>query len=389
MQAGFKKIGFEVVRVGICVGAFWFVLSSVSLHDKVTLNDGTILSGTVTESPDSIIVRPPDGFAAEFARSELGDPGDGASSVTYGLLSTWRTSDKTGLLIGLLIFGLVPFLQAYRIKLLVAAEGIYISFADGIRLSFTGNFLNFAAPFGSTAGDVFKAYYLARYTSRKTEAMTLVFVDRAIGLGTLLGAVAVVTLFSAHHSPLAPLRGYILGFTALGVTAAAAYLSPRVRRLALVRTFAAKLPKGDLLARVDQVVVRLWQRQGVLWRAVGATLVLQVLCAVSFVALCSALGMRTLVSDSVNYFTFFSAGELVKALPGPPQGFGTAELAYTYFFSAFGSVSQILSAGFAMRLVMLVCALPGLAFAASNACRPRTVESSSEIGFPSQLLQAE
>ena len=56
----------------------------------------------------------------------------------------------------------------------------------------------------------------------------------------------------------------------------------------------------------------------------------------------------------------FATGAVVQALPGPPQGLGTVELAYRYLFAAYGSVAQIVCLALGIRLMTLLCALPGV-----------------------------
>jgi uncharacterized membrane protein YbhN (UPF0104 family) len=84
-----------------------------------------------------------------------------------------------------------------------------------------------------------------------------------------------------------------------------------------------------------------------------------------------ALALDAHAGNVLEYFAYFYTGTVVQALPGPPQGLGTVELTYRYFFAAFGSPSQIVCMAFAIRVVVLVCALPGLLVTLTGSYRPK------------------
>jgi len=46
-------------------------------------------------------------------------------------------------------------------------------------------------------------------------------------------------------------------------------------------------------------------------------------------------------------------------------------LTYCYFFDAFGSQPQIICMAFAIRVVVLICALPGLLVTLTGSYRPK------------------
>ena len=87
----------------------------------------------------------------------------------------------------------MPLLQSIRFKWMVRAQEIELSTWEAMKLVYAGNFLNFVA-LGSTGGDVFKAYYVSTHTPRKTEAVTTVVLDRAVGM---VGIVVITLLVMA------------------------------------------------------------------------------------------------------------------------------------------------------------------------------------------------
>lgn len=90
------------------------------------------------------------------------------------------------ILTGLLAFICAISIASVRLKLIVdAQENIPINFREALSLTFIGYFFNNFLP-TSIGGDVMKAYYLSKKTSEKTGPFAAVFVDRIIGLITMI-----------------------------------------------------------------------------------------------------------------------------------------------------------------------------------------------------------
>jgi uncharacterized protein (TIRG00374 family) len=279
------------------------------------------------------------------------------------LIAVWLEANKPLLACALLLFLLTPLLQAVRLRRLLAAQDIRIGMGESVRLAFAGNFMNFAAPIGSTTGDVFKAIYLGRRTKRSWEAAATTFADRGIGLGTLLLCVTLIALLSRTDSALALLRGYLTVLSLVLVAGVGLVLWLPMRTNPWISRWIERLPKRDVLLRAGRATRMLLASPRVLTLAVVDTLGIQIAAAASFLCVALALGFRIAPDDWVAVYAFFSAGEIVKALPGPPQGLGTMEVAYSFFFSHWAGASQIVSAAIAIRLVNLICSLPGALFA--------------------------
>jgi len=380
MTATSRKRLFAALRILICGAALWYVARGVTLDDQLTLIDGTVLRGLVSANDDLIVVTPRGGRPREFPRRQVAHDPDGSVKITFGLWAAWRTSRAGFLLVAVLLHLPVGFLQGYRFKILLAAQHIRMSFGDSVKLAFAGNFLNFAAPLGSNAGDVFKAYFVSLHTTRKTEAVTTVLLDRIIGLATLVLVVAAIAVFSPAGSRLAPFRNYVLMALAIGIVSIIVYLSPTLRRV-LPGRLLSRLPGYSHLVRVDDAARSLARQPSAVVEAVLLTAALQALAMAAYFLVAVALGMQANSGNMLEYYAYFAAGAVIQALPGPPQGLGTVELAYRYFFAPFGSPSQIICFALAARLVVLVCALPGAWVAMTGAYRPqnaiRPVEPSS------------
>jgi len=371
MQSKAKRLLFNLFRIGICVGALWIVARGVTLRDEVTLADGSKLAGTVRVVGESIEVVTTEGERRTLAANEVARDADGAFQIAFGISTAWRDSNKNFLLLALALHFPVVFPQALRFKWLLAAQNITVGYWECVKLTFAGNFLNFATPLGSNGGDAFKAYFASLHTKRKTEAITTVVLDRIIGLATLLLAATLIITLGPSGEQLAQLRPYLLIPMAIGVVGGAFYLSPVFRMIKLPQSLLSRIPMIDHLRRMDQAARTLAGHFPAVCGAVFLTAVLQALALCAYFAVAVALMMDAHWGNMLEYFTYFYTGTIVQALPGPPQGLGTVELAYRFFFSPYGSASQIVCMALAIRVVVLVCAVPGLLVTLSGSYRPK------------------
>lgn len=369
-----RKRWFNVLRVAICVAALWLVVRGVTFHDQVHLSDGrTQLAGEVLSDGQMLVIRLQGGQTRTLARTEIATEADGTPRVEYGLRTAWRNSRKDLLLLAVLIHFLVLFPQALRFRWLLEAQRIKLGYWECVKLSLAGNFLNFATPLGSNAGDVFKAYFVSLHTERKTEAVTTVVLDRLIGLGSMLLVVVAITFLSPAGSRLALLRPYMLGLFAAGALGIAIYFSPQVRRRWSESSWAARVPMFEQLQRVDRATRTLAGHVPIVVLSVLLTIGLQLMALAAYFAVAVAVAMNAHWGNALEYIAYFYTGVLVQALPGPPQGLGTVELTYRYFFAPFGSATQIVCMAFAIRVVVLICSLPGLLVTATGSYRPKDI----------------
>jgi len=375
MSKSVRKALGTTARVVICLAALLIVLRGVTIHDRVYLSDGTAIDGYADEVNSAFAVTLSNGEVRRLSREEVAVDSAGELRISYGLVSAWNRSAKGLLLLAVLLHFPVGFLQGVRFRYLLAAQKIALSYWNCVKLAFAGNFLNFAAPLGSNAGDVFKAYFVTLHTAHKTEAVTTVILDRVIGLGTLVLVVALITVLSPPGSRLAPLRAYILTMLAIGVVVVAVYLTPWTERILRSSFLQRRLPGFEHFRRIDQAARTLARRPWIVFAAVLTTAALQAMAMGAYFIVAVALGLRADLSNVFEYYAYFATGAVIQALPGPPQGMGTVELAYRYFLAPFGSPSQIICFAFAARLVVLACALPGAIVAMTGSYRPKAVDA--------------
>jgi uncharacterized protein (TIRG00374 family) len=374
VSPGNKRILQYTLRAVIGVGVMLLVLRSVSLDDWATLPSGDrvrvldwaeVQDDPRVEDParaDEIrihVQREEGAEPVEIGLDEVARNDDGTPRVSVGLATAARSADPTWIWLSILAFAPAPLLQSIRFRWMVQAQEIELSLWEAMKLVYAGNFLNFVA-LGSTGGDVFKAYYVSTHTDRKTEAVTTVLLDRAVGMVSLVFFAMVVMLLRPDDPkirPWIPIVALILAGLVAGVFVA---FSRRARALLRVDDWIGRLPFAEQVKRIDAATHRMRHHPRRLLAALGLSMVLQGCAIASFMLAGMGLGMHGSVAAIPDYVIYLSIGMLVAAVPISYQGLGTLDATLQVFFrGVYGNFSQILFLGFAIRLVQLLWSLPG------------------------------
>lgn len=377
MTAAARKRIWAVIRLVLCAAFIALAVRGVTIRDRVTLvagEEGRSLR-LLSETQTGVLVEEPDGERVEVPWAQVAREPDGSPRIERGLATALRSANPYYLACGLLIFAPVTFLQSARFRMMLQAQDIRITYWESTKLCFAGNFLNFVFLLGSTAGDVYRAYYTAAHTPRKIEAVTTILLDRIVGL---VGLVIVAGTMSMVGTANPTVRH--LGIVALvllgGVFAGLALISYGRGPVAVIRRILLRLPGAAMLDRVLTSAERLAADRARLAACVAIATVLQFIAVGAAVVLAFALGMNFSGGKTWDYFAYIGGGHMVAAIPITAQGLGTMELAYKHFFlGAYGTLAQLLCLALWIRLMNLLWALPGALVALLGAQRPRNLTS--------------
>lgn len=275
----------------------------------------------------------------------------------------WRVLSETDwvlALIGLLVFGPANIGLALRLKVLLAVQDVRISLWQAIRVTFAGNFIINTLPVGTSGGDTVKAYYVARDTPHKHEAVTAVFFDRVMGvLGLVL--MSGLTLAFNWHNPAFRTYGRPIAAAILVLMAGLAVLfSRRLRRVIRFDRIVAVLPLASHIQRVDRALLIFRGQPYHLLLALLLSFALQFVGIVSLFLMGWALG---LVGDQparafLVYLGYIPICLLMGALP-----IGVMEVAFRQLLAdaaRLGTPEAAVSLSFLCRVIQLVWALPGM-----------------------------
>jgi len=368
MMAPLARWLVRLTRYGLCAVALLLLYYSVSWYDRITLAEPDRPRVRLIEQVDEttfIVLR--DGRRERLAAEQVvfvEQAGERVPDIRPGIASVVRRVRVGTALVAILLFAPVPFLVGIRLVWMLAIQDVRLSYWNAIKLTFAGNFFNFALP-GMTGGDLIKAYYVSRYTHRKTEAVTTIFLDRVVGLMGLMLLATVMFIFAwkrvewdaAYRNSLAATLALVWGSLLLGATIV---FSRRLRYLARLPNLAARLPAGEQILRIGRATVAMRARKSLVIASLMNTLVLQLLVLISAYVMSRALGMR---GSFALYFICVPIGFLIAAVPiSPPQAFGVMEYAYILFFAQGGLNPKSAAVTFALanRLIQLVWALPGV-----------------------------
>lgn len=278
----------------------------------------------------------------------------------------WRLA-----VLAVLAFGPAPVIIAIRLKVLLHVHHIHLTVWQAIKVTFAGNFIINALPVGTSGGDAVKAYYVARDTPHKHEAVTCVFFDRVIGVVGLVGLSGVILIINWDNPAFAGLGQTIAVLVALMMIGAGTYFSTRMRRLLRLEKIVARLPLGTHLQRIDAAAFAFRHRVGRLMACLALSTALQVTAVFSMFLAGWALGMvaEHPWSSLPVYLAYTPICYLAGALP-----IGVMEQFFKEFFvdaAGLGTREAAYSLSLLGRLIQLTWALPGLLVVLS-AGRPRS-----------------
>ena len=276
------------------------------------------------------------------------------------LLSAIANINKLWLLSGVLIFFSVLLLGTLRWKILLESHGLYVSYIKVLEYNFIGNVFNNVMP-SLTGGDVIKAFYIARDASKKAEAISTIVMDRFLGLFALL-ILAVMGALSCIGDPRLLLPSLtILGMFVIIVLGIVVFHSRTIMsRLNVFRYFGIKLKIEDKIKKIYDVFVYYRRDPVSLAKALGLSLVLQMLLIMMNYSIAKGLGLKDIGIG--QFFLLIPVAGIISALPISFAGWGVGEGAYKWLFSLAGTGQGGIAVGLSIivRLIMLGWSLVGL-----------------------------
>ena len=231
------------------------------------------------------------------------------------------------------VYFLIQGLSTYRWYLILRPLAIKTSYSRLLSYYFLGMFFNFLMP-TAIGGDVFRVYYLNKETRRLSASTASVFIDRDIGMASLVLLAAVVATYSPMRIGgvlLAPLFWLIL-FACILANLALFYRRTYNLLHRVLSLF--KLKKAD--ERVERLFLSFNAFRGK-WALMTSTLVISIVIQVGcvFVNLlaASSIGLKT-NNGWIDYLILIPAIGLVVMAPVSLNGMGLREGAYIMLFTS-------------------------------------------------------
>ncbi len=340
-----KKRLLLVLRLLIAGAGISYILLTLNWQDEVgvaagtRLSDGRVLSedasfvvvsGNVNLSqptgPLQILIGPPEDDPTRSPvtmtlTEAMLSAENGPFNPQPGIATMLRSARADYLVYALLLLCLAYPLVTYRWGLLLRVRGMAASTLRRFRLVMIGAFFNFCMP-GLTGGDVVKAYYVARHSDRRTDAIMTLVVDRVAGLLGLVLVAGVAGLFMLHDPVGRRVTIGIWSALVALVAAGSVYLTPGLRRWVGLDWLLNRLPGGGLWLRIDAAAVAYRRHKLALLAAVLVSVPVH-LSTISAATLAGyALGMKVSFGLMLTVLPLLLLG---GAVPLTYQGLGVME----------------------------------------------------------------
>jgi len=225
-------------------------------------------------------------------------------------------------------------LMAYRwvVLLCIIDPADRPPFIEVIRIFFVSTFVGTFLP-ASIGGDAVRAYSMAQLKVRGSDAVASVFIDRMLGVASILVMAAVGLMLARDLADnFAILLSLAAAAVACVVTLAVVFSEGAARTLSavLVPMPAALRHAGD---RVIESIRRYAAHHGRLANVLAGSIAVQIIRIVQ--AYCLGLGLA-IALPLPTYFAFIPLILLVMLLPVTFNGIGTSQYAFFWFFGRAG-----------------------------------------------------
>lgn len=272
-----------------------------------------------------------------------------------GLIKVWPYT-----LTAIFLFFIATILQALRLQILINAHQMSLSYIASVKLTLIGLFFSTYLP-GATGGDLVKIYYASKDNpGSKTEVVTILFLDRFIGLFSLLTLPLMLAPFFIELIQSQKILQGLLGISfaiscgIILVTILGAKLE--ITESKLIPWLNNKVRFGHLLSRILHTIYYYRNSLGTLFKALLISYLLQFLMISVSLAIAEA---TNILGADPKMLLLIPMGYMANSLPITPGGLGVGEAAMESLFvmaGLTGGAETILG----WRLIMIIVGLFGL-----------------------------
>lgn len=228
-------------------------------------------------------------------------------------------------------------LTSERWRMLIKSQGINAKAWPTFKLTFIGQFFNFAMP-GGVGGDVIKAYYFTRDNpGTKVVAVTSVLMDRVLGLYAMILMALIVMIYDFQHvnsvSTLMTLFWFISVLFAVFSVALVLVFSTKIYDTGVLKRVIRKLPLAEKLMKLYESL----HLYGNHLPRITQVIVLSLLSQSAAILFLYMVGMVSGYSDipAKTYFLVAPLGFMATAIPISPAGVGVGQAAFYFLFNVY------------------------------------------------------
>jgi len=257
------------------------------------------------------------------------------------LTQIWQTIQAANyglLLVAFLMFFIGYFLTAKRLQLLLSALGVKAPLWTLVQSFSIAILFNNFLP-STIGGDAYRVYDCFRMGAGKSRAITVVFIDRVVGLSALILLAFCVSIFAGEVARQIPLlRLFLLGAIS-GLTVLAWIIFGRGGKVLM------RLTQGHnaVMKILHSIMGKLYYgfqvfegRSDVMLKALGLSLLLQTNVVVVSLIIARALNIEIPI---MAMFIIIPLAYLIMTAPISINGIGLRESVFVFFFGLY-SVPQ-------------------------------------------------
>ncbi len=269
------------------------------------------------------------------------------------ILKAFASTKVLVFFLGFLIFIAACFVASVRLKLIIEAQDIPVTLKEALSLTFIGYFFNNFLP-TSIGGDVVKAYYLSRKTHNKIGSYASIFVDRTIGLVTMI-LMAFLALFFVEEGIVDNTLRYIIYFITLGAIVALVLMTNK--KLAKKFSFLLFLvnPIKDKLKNIYEIIHRYQYRKPLVLKSFAISFFSQILYFASLGVVALSIGGHIPAKDIFVKMPIISMMSLLPSI----NGLGIREGSTVILFGPLIGQDRAFALSILWLLVLLCVSLMG------------------------------
>ncbi|MFA5145815.1 MAG: lysylphosphatidylglycerol synthase transmembrane domain-containing protein [Candidatus Omnitrophota bacterium] len=264
-----------------------------------------------------------------------------------------RRTDLSLFALAIGIFLVAVVTGAFRLKLIIEAQDLRVTFGETLSLAFIGYFFNNFLP-TTIGGDVVKGYYLSKKTNEKMGSYSAIFVDRVIGLFTMIFMAFFALLFAGSQFSDNRVRYLIYLTTAISVTGIIFITSKSFARLFSFLLVFMK-PFEDKIRRAYEVIHRYKHRRLLMYQSFFISIISQIFFFLSLGMLALSIGSKIRIMDLLLRMPVISALSLLPSI----NGLGVRESSTVVFFGPLIGKENAFAVSILWLLVLFIVSVAG------------------------------
>ncbi|MBI5123987.1 MAG: flippase-like domain-containing protein [Candidatus Omnitrophica bacterium] len=260
----------------------------------------------------------------------------------------------------LLIFAGACAIASIRLRLIIKAQDVSVTFKEALSLTFIGYFFNNFLP-TSIGGDVVKGYYLSKKSDNKAGSYASIVVDRMIGLITMI-FMAFVALFFVKDGIVDNTIKYIIYAITLVSFLALVFMTNK--KLAKKFSFLLFLvnPIKEKLKKLYDIVHKYKYHKSLMLKSFAISFLSQILFFMSLNAVALSIGSRIPLKDLFIKMPIIGMMSMLPSI----NGLGLREGSTVVFFGPLIGQDRAFALSILWFLVLLcISFIGGLIYALS------------------------